>query len=77
MLLATPFTGAIDADVTASELSRAWRNGNKEFVLESLENDHCGLTALFLVCHGWEIGESGRNQIANHLIDARMRIAQK
>lgn len=63
----------IDGDVSASDLIDSWNNGNKSYVLDKLENDHAGLTALVLVSGATDkrLSLAACNEITNKLIDRR------
>lgn len=68
-------TATIDLEVSASELAESYINGNRNGVIQQLENDHPGLTALLLVQHGpgcgGKLSQSDCNTITNRLLDAR------
>ncbi len=64
----------IDPDITISELIESWVNGNQAHVLNTLLNDHVGLTAFLLVqgLADGSLSKADANRIANRLIDARV-----
>lgn len=68
----------IDPDVTVSDLLDQYVNGNRKDVLDALENDHPGLTAMFLIVGIGEkrLDRSDCNTITNMMMDRRREMAQ-
>lgn len=65
-------------DITVGELCDMWKGGSKTHVINILENDHAGLTAMMIVAgttnHGLKVTDC--NEITNMLIDRRMNRVQ-
>lgn len=63
----------IDGDITVKELADMWLNGNRKEVIDRLENDHPGLTAMLLIQGrlDHDLGATDCNAIANMLMDRR------
>jgi hypothetical protein len=64
----------ISPDTTVSSLIESWINGNRKDVINTLADDHPGLTAVLIV-QGLADGRLKRtdaNAIANLLIDRRV-----
>lgn len=68
----------IDPEVNVMDLLTNWVNGNRKDVLCSLENDHPGLTAMFLITGIGEkmLSRTDCNIVTNLLMDQRIEKAQ-
>lgn len=68
----------IDPEASIEVMLANWSNGNKNEVIEALQNDHAGLTAFFIVegVLSNRLTHSDCNVVSNRLIDDRMRLAQ-
>ena len=69
----------IDPDITATELIDSWTNGNITYVLDTLEHDHPGLTALVITQGATDgtLSPSDCFSITNLLIERRMERVDK
>lgn len=63
----------IDPDITVNQLLTQWQNGNKTEVFNALENDHPGLTAMFVTtgCTQRRLTVLDCNILTNILMDRR------
>ncbi len=65
----------IDPDVIVHDLVDNWINGNRVEVLDALENDHPGLTALFFVAG--DLSYSDLRVVCNLLMDRRKAMVDR
>ena len=65
----------IDSEVLVSDLVEQWINGNRVYVLDILESDHPGLTAIMIVQGSQDraLSIEDCNSITNMLIDRRQQ----